>query len=161
MGSWFVLRTYSRQEKILARELIQGGVGCFLPLVSCRKTYAGFDCQVEVPLFPGHVFMRGNLDEAYSVERTGRLAQIVLVPDQRRFDEEMSCIFAAIVAGVALSPHPYLRAAVSAEVREGPLRGIRGVVDRSAGRDRLVLQVEALGQAVSIQTSDLPVGILK
>jgi len=156
-----VLRTRSRQEKILAKELSASHVGCYLPLITCRKTYAGFECEVQVPLFPGHVFLRGDLDDAYAVERTGRLSQIVLVPDQLRFDQEMSCIHAALAAGVALSPHPYLRAATSAEVREGPLRGIRGVIDHAAGSQRLVLQVEALGQAVSFQTSELPISVLQ
>jgi transcriptional antiterminator RfaH len=150
-GSWFVLRTRSRQEKILARELAGKHVERFLPLVTCTRYYGGRKARVEVPLFPGYLFLHGTVDDAYAVDRSGRIAQIILVPNQDLLDSELKSIHAALSINATLNPYPYLSAGVRVEVREGPLRGIQGVVAENGARDRLILQVQTLGQAVSVE----------
>lgn len=150
-GSWFVLRTRSRQEKILARELAGKNVEHFLPLVTCTRFYGGRKARVEVPLFPGYLFLHGELDDAYAVDRSGRIAQIILVPNQDLLDSELRSLHAALSVNATLNPYPYLTAGVRVEVREGPLRGIQGVVAQQGARDRLILQVKTLGQAVSVE----------
>ena len=37
LDTWFVLRTKSRQEKILANELRSRGIANFLPIINCTK----------------------------------------------------------------------------------------------------------------------------
>jgi transcriptional antiterminator RfaH len=150
-GAWFVLRTRSRQEKILSRELIGKGVEHFLPLMTCTRFYGGRKPRVEVPLFPGYLFLHGSLDDAYAVDRSGRVAQIILVPNQELLDVELRNIHAALHVSATLNPYPYLSAGVRVQVREGPMRGIQGVIEQHGARDRLVLQVQTLGQAVSLE----------
>ena len=148
---WFVLRTKSRQEKILANELRSRGIDSFLPLVTCTKYYGGRKASVELPVFPGYLFLRGDVDQAYDADRTRRVAQIIKVNDQTRLDRELRNIHLALAGGAPLDPFPYLRAGVSVEVREGPFRGLRGVIEPGGRRDRLILQVEILGRAVSLE----------
>ena len=148
---WFVLRTKSRQEKILADELRSRGVGNFLPIMTCTKYYGGRKATVELPVFPGYLFLRGDVDEAYEADRTRRVAQIIKVADQEKLDRELRNIHLALRGGAPLDPFPYLRAGVAVEVREGPFRGLRGVIEPGGRRDRLILQVEILGRAVSLE----------
>jgi len=148
---WFVLRTKSRQEKILANELRSRGIASFLPIITCTKYYGGRKATVELPVFPGYLFLRGDMDEAYDADRTRRVAQIIKVTDQERIDRELRNIHLALCGGAPLDPFPYLRAGVSVEVREGPFRGLRGVIEAGGRRDRLILQVEILGRAVSLE----------
>src|SRR5687768_11739103 len=150
-GTWYVLRTRSRQEKILSQDLSAKNVAHFLPLITCTKYYGGRRARVEVPLFPGYLFLRGSLDDAYAVDRSGRVAQIILVPNQRRLDDELRNIHVALSSNAVLSPYPYLAVGVRVEVREGPFRGLRGVIEDHASKQRLILQVETLGQAVSVE----------
>src|SRR3954463_5805414 len=98
VGSWFVLRTRSRHEKILAGELSARGIANFLPLITCTKHYGGRKVRVELPLFPGYLFLRGSLDQAYEADRTDRVAQIICVTDQRRLDQELHDIERAMRA---------------------------------------------------------------
>jgi len=151
LDMWFVLRTKSRQEKILANELRSRGIDSFLPLVTCTKYYGGRKASVELPVFPGYLFLRGDVDQAYDADRTRRVAQIIKVNDQTRLDRELRNIHLALAGGAPLDPFPYLRAGVSVEVREGPFRGLRGVIEPGGRRDRLILQVEILGRAVSLE----------
>ena len=47
LDTWFVLRTKSRQEKILANELRSRGIDNFLPIVTCTKYYGGRKATVS------------------------------------------------------------------------------------------------------------------
>ena|SRR5437763_485684 len=160
-GDWFVLRTRSRQEKILANTLRSREVGCFLPLLRAERIYCGRRFVVELPLFPCYVFLRGQLDDAYFAERTKRVAQIIQVPDQRRLDCELSNLARALSSNQPLDPFPYLRTGIRVEVREGPLRGIQGIIEDRTRRDRLILQIEALGQAVSLEVDAAAVDVIE
>lgn len=151
LGTWFVLRTKARQEKVLAQDLEARGIPHFLPLVTCTKFYGGRRARVELPLFPGYLFLRGDVDQAYEADRTHRVAQIIRVPDQQRMDQELRSIHIALSAEATLDPFPFLRNGVRVEVREGPFRGLQGIVQDRTRLDRLILQVETLGQAVSLE----------
>jgi transcription antitermination factor NusG len=151
VGAWFVLRTKARQEKIIARDLDARGIGNFLPLVTCTKFYAGRRTRVELPLFPGYVFLHGDVEHAYEADRTRRIAQIIRVPDQRRLNDELRNIHFALSVEATLDPYPFLRAGVRVEVREGPFRGLQGIVEDRSRMDRLILRVDTLGHAVSLE----------
>lgn len=152
VGSWFLLRTRSRQEKIIANDFAARGVAYFLPLVNTVRYYGKRKTQVELPLFPGYVFLRGTPEDAYGADRAGRLAQIIPVVDQHGLNDELRNISFALNQSVPLSePFAMLRKGVRVEVRCGPLRGLRGVIEDRAKRSRLLLQVQTLGQYVSLE----------
>ena len=151
LGAWFVLRTKARQEKVLAHDLANRGISNFLPLITCTKFYGGRRARVELPLFPGYVFLHGDVDQAYEADRTRRVAQIIRVNDQHRMNDELRNIHIALGAHATLDPYPYLRAGVRVEVREGPFRGLQGIVEDRTRLDRLILLVDTLGQAVSLE----------
>ncbi|WP_428937813.1 transcription termination/antitermination protein NusG [Fontivita pretiosa] len=150
-GDWFVLRTRSRQEKILANGLRARGIGYFLPLVRTRRFYCNQQFDVEVPLFPGYLFLRGSLDDAYWADRTKRVAQIIPVVDQARLDQELQSLARVLASERPLDPYPYLVKGQAVEIRCGPLRGVRGIIEDRSKPHRLILQVSALGQAVSLE----------
>jgi transcription antitermination factor NusG len=150
-GAWHLLHTRSRQEKILAESMAGRGIGVFLPLVGVCRTNGRRKTTVELPLFPGYVFLKGPLDDAYEADRTKRVAGIITVVNQEQLTWELRNLALALSARVSLDPYPYLRAGVRVEVRSGPLAGLQGVVESRTKRDRLLLQVDVLGQATSLE----------
>jgi transcription antitermination factor NusG len=160
MDKWFVLRTKSRQEKVIANDLRARGAHFFLPLVIRPRYFGGHKLNVELPLFPGYLFLWGVVDDAYAVDRTKRIAQIIPVYDQKRLDSELRQIHRALCAGHTLDPYPYLRQGITVEVREGPLHGVRGIVESRAQLARIILRVDILGQAVSLETDGALVDIV-
>ncbi len=105
---------------------------------------------MEEPLFPGYLFLLGTLDQAYTADRT-RIANIIRVHDQR-LDWELQ--------NLQVGPRVARRGARSLPVPAEPAcgfdrdrcRGFQGVVDERIN-DRLILQVETLGQAVSLRST--------
>jgi transcription antitermination factor NusG len=150
-GAWHVLHTRSRQEKALAETLTAMGIAAFLPLLDVTRTYGHRKLSVELPMFPGYLFLKGQLEDAYTADRTKRVAHIIPVIDQDKLTCELRNLSLALGARAPLDPYPYLRQGVRVEVRSGPLAGIQGIVESRLKRDRLSLQVDVLGQAMSLE----------
>jgi transcription termination/antitermination protein NusG len=150
-GDWFVLHTRSRQEKALAKDLDRLNVSYFLPLCSHVRLHGKRKASVDEPLFPGYLFVRGTLDCAYAADRTKRVASILNVPNQAGLDWELRNLAMVLNQRVPMDPYPYLKEGVRVEVRTGPLRGLQGYVEGRKGWDRLLIRVEILGQAVSVE----------
>ena len=148
---WWVAHVRSRQEKALATDLRKLGIGQFLPLIRAIRFYGGRKARVEVPLFPGYLFVRGGAEAAYRAEKTRRVVQIIEVADQVGLHAELTNIALAISRNATLDPYPYLKKGVRVQVRAGPLRGVQGHVLNRDQRDRLILNVETLGSAVSVE----------
>jgi transcriptional antiterminator RfaH len=147
---WHVLHTLPRQEKAVARDLDARGLTNFLPLRRKMTCVGRRKIESTVPLFPGYVFLHSAMEQAYEVDRAGRVAQIIRVADQQQFEFEIEQIRKAIDAGAELTPYRNLPVGRSAEVRTGPLQGIVGVVEEHKEMNRLILRIKTLGQAVSL-----------
>ncbi|MCG8511542.1 MAG: hypothetical protein MI741_20200, partial [Rhodospirillales bacterium] len=80
-----------------------------------------------------------------------RITRIIRVDDQQQIETELSEIRRALLKGAALQPHPYLERGMHVEVRSGPFRGMKGVIEDFNRANRLILQVQTLGQASSLE----------
>lgn len=150
-GDWFVLHTRSRQEKVIAQALDAQGVGCFLPLISKLRYYGKRKAKSIVPLFPGYLFMRGQRDDAFTVDRNNRIVQIIDVPDQDALAWELQNIAKAVELDVPLGSYAYIREGTAVVVTAGPFKGLEGVVSSVVNDKRFVLQVDALAQGMCLE----------
>lgn len=150
-GDWHVLRTKSRQEKILAADLAAMSIGHYLPLARSVRFYGKRRQIAELPLFSGYIFVRGCLDDIYRADRTKRVAQVIKVADQQQLEWELRNLDLALGAEGKLEAYPYLQKGVRVEVRSGPMRGLQGVIEERGSGNRIILQIQTLGRAVSME----------
>jgi hypothetical protein len=66
-------------------------------------------------------------------------------------DWELRNLWLALGCGATLDPYPFLRLGRRVVVRAGPFQGLQGFVEERLTWDRLILAVEMLGQAVSLE----------
>lgn len=151
LGLWHVLHTKSRQEKVVAADLAAMHIAHYLPLVKQVRYYGRRKVKVSMPLFPGYVFLRGSLDQVYAADRTKRIANIISVNAQDQLDWELRNLHMALSKDAQLTPFPFLKKGVRVEVRSGPFRGLQGIIEGRAADNRLILQVDMLGRAVSLE----------
>jgi len=85
------------------------------------------------------------------VLRTNRVANLIKVKEQQKLLDELLQIEQALRTGVALMPHKYLKAGQCCRVIGGALADLQGVVVKTRGITRLVLQIDMLGQATSVE----------
>jgi transcription antitermination factor NusG len=150
-GQWWVAHTKSRNEKALASELVGKNVSYFLPMRWKTSYKAGRKLRSLLPLFGGYLFFCGDERQRLEVLKTNRVANCIEVKDQAKLVKELSQIERAINAGVDLTPHDYIKVGQRCRVTGGPLAGLAGIVIRSGTAARLVLQVDMLGQAASVE----------
>ena len=150
-GIWWVAHTKSRNEKILAQNLIRKDISYFLPMHWKIRSVKGRKIRSLLPLFGGYLFFCGQESQRLEVLRTNRVANLIEVKDQRKLLDELVKIEQALQAGVDLAPHPYIRAGQRCRVMNGPLANLQGIVVKTKDVARLVLQIDMLGQAASVE----------
>jgi transcription antitermination factor NusG len=151
MGLWRVAHTKSRNEKALAQDLIHKQVSYFLPMTWKVQHKSGRKTRTLLPLFSSYLFFCGGENERLEVLRTNRVANIIEVTDQQKLLDELSKIEQALRKGACLESHPYVKTGQRCRVTAGPLMGMEGIVLKTRAAARLILQVDILGQAASIE----------
>lgn len=154
-GRWWVAHTKPRNEKVLASELATLGIFFYLPLrkreTRSRKT--GRISRSRLPVFPGYLFFNGAEDQRQRALSTHRIANVLAVPTQDQLVAELRQVHQALIAGVDVRWHHQIKIGQWARVVAGPLLGIEGVISKRLSRFRLVLNVEMLGQSISMDVS--------
>ncbi len=150
-GQWWVVHTRSRNEKALAHDLMSKNISYFLPMSwkvrrKSRRTIRSF-----LPLFSGYLFFCGQEDQRVELLKTNRVANLIEVIDQETLVDELVQIAQALRSGAPLTPHKYLKAGQKCRVISGPLIGMEGIVVKAKNAIRLVLQIDMLGQAASVE----------
>jgi transcription antitermination factor NusG len=150
-GEWMALWTKPRQEKAVARVLRAHHTVHYLPLIERVSFSRGHKFVSMVPLFPGYVFMAGELQDAYAAVSSKRVCRILEVPDQQQFVHELEQIRQAMTRGGSLELYPFVVMGRQCRVVRGPFEGIEGVIIERLGSTRLILQVALLGRGAALE----------
>jgi len=150
-GIWWVAHTKSRNEKALAQDLIRKDINYFLPMSWKVRRRRGRTMRSLLPLFSGYLFFCGQENQRIELLRTNRVANLIEVKDQEKLLEELLQIERALRAGAPLVPHKYIKVGQHCRVIAGPLAELEGIVVQTKTVTRLVLQVDMLGQATSVE----------
>jgi transcription antitermination factor NusG len=138
----------------LAATALEGkGYRPFLPVYKVARRWTDRVKQVEVPLFPGYVFCRFDPQRRLPILVTPGVVYVVgigKVPAPID-EEEINAILAVVNAGLPAQPWPFTRKGDKVAIRQGPLRGIEGVVSRCKSDHRLILSVTLLQRSVSVE----------
>ncbi len=150
-GLWWVVHTKSRNEKALAQDLIRKSINYFLPMSWKIRHQKGRKIRSLLPLFGGYLFFCGNENQRLELLRTNRVANLIVVKDQQKLLAELLQIEQALKAGASLAPHKYIKKGQLCRVITGPLADLQGIVIKTKSAARLVLQIDMLGQAASVE----------
>ena len=104
-----------------------------------------------LPVFGGYLFFCSNEEQRSEVLRTNRIANIIEVKDQTKLIEQLLPIEQVLKSGVKISPHKYIEVGQRCRIKAGALADLEGIVVRTKGIMHLVLQVDMLGQAASVE----------
>jgi len=148
---WWVVHTLPRQEKALAEDLAKLNIEYFLPLQHSVRYYGKRKFKVDEPLFSGYLFVNGSHEQAIQADRTGRVASLISVADQARLAGELQTIRTVLEQGGELSVARLIKVGDTVEIKAGPFKGIRGVVDRSGPRGRLLLGIHLIERAAVLE----------
>lgn len=147
---WYAAYTSPNHEKRAAAELKARTVEHFLPLYSSVRRWRDRRVQLDLPLFPGYLFVRLALRDKLRVLQIPSIVRIVGFNGQPAAlpDEEMTILRSGLAEQLHAEPHPYLTAGRRVRVKSGPLAGLEGILLRQKGKSRFVLSLDAIMRAV-------------
>jgi transcription antitermination factor NusG len=151
--AWYAVWTRSRHEQVVREQLERKGLEAFLPTVTKWSRWKDRKKKIDWPLFPGYCFARFQSDGRLPVLKCSGVVSIV------SFDGEIVPIPAHEIEGIRrlvesdlqFDPCPLIREGMMVEVVHGPLKGVIGRLVRKGAHARLVLSVDLIGQAVSVE----------
>jgi len=135
-------------------QLEQKHIDAFLPTIPRWSRWKDRRKKIDWPLFPGYCFARFDPDEALPVLKCSGVVNIVGFEGRPAPipDVELESIRVLVGSDLQYDPCPLIREGMTVEVVHGPLRGVVGrLVRKDPSRARLVLSVDLIGQAVSVE----------
>jgi transcription antitermination factor NusG len=150
---WYALCTRHQHEKTVAQSLAGKGFEVFLPVYRTLHQWKDRTKQLSLPLFPGYIFLRARRDQHIQVLTTPGVFHFVSTADRAVAIEqaEIDSVRQLTDRGSKVEPHPFLRAGDRVRVKTGPLTDLEGILTYWKGAFRLVLSVELLRQAASVE----------
>ena len=150
-GQWWVLHTHPRAEKAIGRRMRGRRVPFFLPMGKQSRRTSGRTHSSYLPLFPGYVFIYGDEHARLAALETNQIVRVLTVPDQQRLEADLKRVYRLLTGDLPLTPESGLQPGAKVEIVAGPFEGVHGKLVRSAGKARLLVEVEFLRQGVSVE----------
>jgi transcription antitermination factor NusG len=153
--NWYAAYTYPRHEKKVLEQLVLREIESFLPCYRALHQWRnGCKVEVQLPLFPGYVFVRVRLQEQLRVLQVPNLVKLIGFggPPVALPTEEIEALRAAL-STLKAEPHPFLKVGDRVRIKSGCLAGTEGILLRKATGFRFVLNVDLLMQAASVEVS--------
>jgi transcription antitermination factor NusG len=149
---WYAAYTCANHEKRVSEQLGVREVEHFLPLYSSVRRWKDRRVMLDLPLFPGYVFVRMAMRDRLQVQTVPGVARLVgfnktpaALPD-----DEIDALRTSLGDAVRAEPHPYLTAGRRVRMRTGPLAGMEGVLLRRKGGFRLVISIDLIQRSVAV-----------
>jgi len=162
---WYAAYTRAQHEKRVALQLAERAVEHYLPVYEAVHRWKDRRMRVQLPLFPGYVFIHIPLRSQLDVLRIPSVVRLVgfngaPTPMPQEDIERLRC---AMAEGVLAQPHPYLKVGRRVRITAGPFAGCEGILKRCRGDLRLVLAIELIHRAVLVDvdvSTVVPIGRL-
>jgi transcription antitermination factor NusG len=152
--NWYAIRTRSRHEKVVERQLQGQGIDVFCPAVTQIHQWSDRRKAVEAPLFAGYAFVRiaPSPEERVRVLRTQGVVELVggqghgiAIPA-----EQIEAVRAVVAGRVPFAQRAFLKVGQRVRVRGGSLDGVEGILVAQNGNRNLVISVEPIHRSLSI-----------
>jgi transcription antitermination factor NusG len=153
---WYALQVRPRYEKQIALALVNKGIDGFLPLYRHRSRWSDRMKEVQLPLFPGYLFCRLDLNHRLPVLITPGVLHIVGIGKTPHpvEEDEITALQSIIFSGLNAEPRSYLNIGEKVRIEVGPLAGTEGILTAIKGSARLVVSVGLLQRSVSVEINE-------
>src|ERR1700686_1368961 len=152
-ANWFAVYTSSRHEKKVAAYFTARKIQFFLPLYAARHRWANrCAMNIELPLFPGYVFVRiASRERVRVLEVPGVLSMVGFgrIPAPLP-DFEIEALRSGLGLG-KIEPHPFLVIGERARIKRGPMAGMQGTLARRKSSFRVVLALDVIMKCVAVE----------
>lgn len=153
---WYALATCSRHEKRVARQLEGRNIGSFLPLYRSMRKWADRRKELDLPLFPGYVFVQMQLETKLRVLQIPGVVRLISFQGRPAEiqAEEIELWRTRLACAQGVEPYPYLQVGRRVRVRRGALEGLEGIISRRKGHCRVVFSIDLIMRSVAVELEE-------
>lgn len=151
--SWYAIRVRSKFERAVSLALSGKGYDEYLPLYHSRRTWSDRSKDLDLPLFPGYLFCRFDVQVRLPILTTPGVVSIVGTGKTpvAISDREIDGIQTMVRSGLHLQPWPGLVVGSRVVIETGPLKGLEGIALDVKKKYRLFVSVPLLQRSVSVE----------
>jgi transcription termination/antitermination protein NusG len=149
---WYAAYTCANHEKRVRLQLEERQVESFLPVYDTMRRWKDRQKQLQLPLFPGYVFVRVALIDRLRVLKVPGVVKLVGFNGHPSpiSDVEIDGLKNSLSCGVHAQPHPFLSSGRRVRIKGSPLKGLEGILIRRKGKLRVVLSIELIQRSIVV-----------
>jgi transcription antitermination factor NusG len=160
---WYVLFVRCNQERTVAHGLAGRGLEHFLPCYSSVRQWKDRRVKLEMPLFPGYLFVRMPLLERMQALVVPNVISLIGRQDSPAVitEDELAWIRSGTAHGRA-EPHHHMQAGQRVVINYGPMAGMKGILLRKQNNARVVVSIDPIARAFAVEVDEAcvePVGL--
>ncbi len=151
--AWYALYTVVRHEKVVNKALEKKNIEAFLPMRKIVNRWKDRKKQVQIPLFPGYLFIHAGWEDIYKSLNTRSVVRIL--GDSKGPTPipitQIDGIKKILENGMEFNTHPIINVGKEVVVNHGPLEGFRGKVIEKRGGYKLIISLDLIKRSVSVE----------
>jgi len=160
---WMVLRTRSRHESVVESVLQQKQIDAYLPKLKVVRKRQGRNRALEMPLFPGYVFVRPRAHQYEGMRCIRGSCGLVLAGDSKpatMSERDVGAVKTLVDSGAGLTVDAGLVTGQRVKIIAGPLMGVEGELIRVKNLQLLVINVDLVGGNVRVEVDRDAISVL-
>ncbi len=164
--NWYAVHTRSRFENVVQEGLTRKQVESFLPRMTVRSRRVDRKKMIQVPLFPGYLFVKMSLDPREHLEVVKTVGVVTLVGNTQGpvpiAGESIESLKIMVQGRQEILTGSQFKQGDRVMVVSGPFAGVTGTFDRYRGRvGRVVVNIDALGQYAAVDVNEEDIEIIR
>jgi transcription elongation factor/antiterminator RfaH len=161
---WYVVHTKSRHENVVNDGLLKKSMEVFLPKVTVRSKRRDRKLMIRVPLFPGYLFVKTDLQPHSHLEIVKTFGAVRLIGTKQGpvpvSADTIESLKIMVSSDQPITTGYRLKKGDRVMVVDGPFAGVIGTFVRYRGKERVIVNVEALGQFAGVEVDEEDIEIL-
>ena len=160
-----MVHTKPRNEKKVYEQILGKEIEAYLPTVETIRYWSDRKKKLQVPLFPGYVFVHGDESERVSAIRNtyGAIKSVM-------FQKRLAVISEEEISNIKISMNAPDRVRIEetrimvgdlVEITYGIFKGLKGFITQIRGNYKMIVSIAELNTTLSVQLSNAEVKLLK
>jgi len=154
LDPWLVLRTRSRHENVVEEVLRQKRIVAFLPKRKVVRSWRGHNRSLEMPLFPGYLFVQPRADQYEGLRYIRGSCGLVMAVESKPAilpDKDLKAVRMLVDGDARFTVDLPLMVGKRVKIVCGPLMGVEGELVRVKNQDMLIINVDIVGSSVRVE----------
>ncbi|MCF8229267.1 MAG: UpxY family transcription antiterminator [Bacteroidales bacterium] len=152
---WYAVYTKSRAEKMVDKLLNEKGIDRYLPLQRVLRQWSDRKKWVEEPLIRSYIFVNIANDREYLnvLQTDGVVKFVTFAGKAAKIPEKQIDNIKLLLASeedLEVTPEKF-EPGMDIEVHAGPLKGLEGSLIELKGKNRVKVELEAIGQSILVE----------